>query len=100
MADAPVEFDQSKFFDQSNPLLNAVLQNVASFAGDLSGGLGTLVEFLNLTKIYLQAIADPIALILIPSFLGLFYGLITLTASKLKLKKKSYQIKLKNLVFN
>ena len=53
MADAPVEFDQSKFFDQSNPLLNAVLQNVASFAGDLSGGLGTLVEFLNLTKIYL-----------------------------------------------
>ena len=51
MADAPVEFDQSKFFDQSNPLLNAVLQNVASFAGDLSGGLGTLVEFLNLTKI-------------------------------------------------
>ena len=67
MADAPVEFDQSKFFDQSNPLLNAVLQNVASFAGDLSGGLGTLVEFLNLTKIYLQAIADPIALILIPA---------------------------------
>ena len=67
MADAPVEFDQKKFFDQSDPLLNAVLQNVASFAGDLSGGLGTLVEFLNLTKIYLQAIADPIALILIPA---------------------------------
>ena len=67
MAEAPVEFDQKKIFDQSNPLLNAVLTNIATFASDVSGGLGTLVEFLNLTKIYLQAIADPIALILIPA---------------------------------
>jgi len=67
MAESPVEFDQRKLFDQSNPLLNAVLTNIATFASDVSGGLGTLVEFLNLTKIYLQAIADPIALVLIPA---------------------------------
>ena len=67
MAEAPVEFDQRKLFDQSNPLLNAVLTNIATFASDVSGGLGTLVEFLNITKVYLQAIADPIALILIPA---------------------------------
>ena len=67
MAEAPVEFDQKKLFDQSDPLLNAVLTNIATFASDVSGGLGTLVEFLNLTKIYLKAIADPIALILIPA---------------------------------
>ncbi|MGB0417922.1 MAG: hypothetical protein ACPGCR_04035, partial [Acholeplasmataceae bacterium] len=61
------EFDQKKIFDQNDDLLKAVLTNIATFASDVSGGLGTLVEFLNLTKIYLQAIADPIALILIPA---------------------------------
>ena len=28
-----------KLFDQSDPLLNAVLTNIATFAGDISGGL-------------------------------------------------------------
>ncbi len=41
----------------------------------------------------------PIALILIPSFLGLFYGLITLTASKLKLKKNFSTILIFSLIF-
>ena len=41
----------------------------------------------------------PIALILIPSFLGLFYGLITFTASKLKLKKNFSSILIFSLIF-
>ena len=67
MAEAPVQFDQAKFFQQNDPLLNAVLTNVGTFAGDVSSNLGTLIEFLNVTKIYLQALADPIALVLIPA---------------------------------
>ena len=67
MAEAPVNFDQSKFFQQSDPLLNATLTNVATFSGDVSAGLGQLLEFLNLTKFYLNTIADPISLVLIPA---------------------------------
>ncbi len=67
MADAPVEFDQAKLFQQNDPILNAVLTNIATFAGDVSGGLGTLIQFLNITKVFLRSVADPIALILIPA---------------------------------
>ena len=48
-------------------ILNAVLTNIATFAGDVSGGLGTLIQFLNITKVFLRSVADPIALILIPA---------------------------------
>ena len=41
----------------------------------------------------------PIALILIPSFLGLFYGIITLAASKLKLEKNFSSILIFSLLF-
>jgi len=41
----------------------------------------------------------PIALILIPSFLGLFYGIITLAASKLKLGKNFSSILIFSLLF-
>ena len=67
MANAPVEFDQRKIFDQSNPLLKATLTNILSFSNDVAGGLGTLLEFLKVLKIFLQAIKDPIALILLPA---------------------------------
>ena len=67
MANAPVEFDQRKLFDQSNPLLKATLTNILSFSNDVAGGLGTLLEFLKVLKIFLQSIKDPIALILLPA---------------------------------
>ena len=51
MANAPVEFDQRKLFDQSNPLLKATLTNILSFSNDVAGGLGTLLEFLKVLKI-------------------------------------------------
>ena len=41
----------------------------------------------------------PIALILIPSFLGLFYGIITLAASRLKLEKNFSSILIFSLLF-
>ena len=41
----------------------------------------------------------PIALILIPSFLGLFYGIITLVASRLKLEKNFSSILIFSLLF-
>ena len=67
MANAPVEFDQTKLFDQSNPLMKATLTNILSFSNDVAGGLGTLLEFLKVLKIFLQAVKDPIALILLPA---------------------------------
>ena len=67
MADTPVEFDQKKLFNENDPLMKATLTNVATFAGDVSVVLGNLTQFLNLTKTFLQAVADPLALVLIPS---------------------------------
>ena len=75
MADNPVEFDQKKLFDDNDPLMKAVLTNVSTFAGDISTVLGNLTNFLNLTKTFLQALTDPLALVLIPSLNALIAAL-------------------------
>ena len=53
MADIPVEFEQKKIFDNNDPLMRAVLTNVATFSGDISTVLGNLTNFLNLTKTFI-----------------------------------------------
>ena len=75
MADIPVEFEQKKIFDNNDPLMRAVLTNVATFSGDISTVLGNLTNFLNLTKTFLQALTDPLALVLIPSLNALIAAL-------------------------
>ena len=75
MADIPVEFEQKKIFDNNDPLMRAVLTNVATFSGDISTVLGNLTNFLTLTKTFLQALTDPLALVLIPSLNALIAAL-------------------------
>jgi hypothetical protein len=76
MADiVPVEFDQNKLFQDNDPLMKAILHNVGSFAGGVSELIENLVNFFTLTKFYLQAMADPLATILIPALDALIAAL-------------------------
>ena len=55
----PVEFNQSKLFNENDPLMKAVLHNVTSFSGGVSELIENLVNFFTLTKFYLKALRDP-----------------------------------------
>ena len=75
MASTPVAFEQRKIFAENDPLVKNVLGGVQTFAHNTSYILGQLVQFLNVSKFYLQALADPLALILIPAIDALIEAL-------------------------
>ena len=75
MADNPIEFQQKKQFQVNDDLMKAVLTNVSTFSGDVAELIDNLVNFFNSTKIFLQALSDPLALVLIPSLNALIAAL-------------------------
>ena len=70
----PIEFDQN-FKVETDQLLSTILTNVKGFSGSVSDLVENLVNFFTLTKFYLQAVRDPIALVLIPALDALINSL-------------------------
>ena len=70
----PVEFEKATP-NPNDPLMEGILHNVSSFAGGVSELLENLTNFFTLTKFYLQAIKDPLALVLIPALDALISAL-------------------------
>lgn len=70
-----VEFKQAKLFGNNDPNVEALLDGVGTFSNNVSSVIEDLTLFFEQTKFLLEAIADPLAKLLIPAIDALIASL-------------------------